>query len=161
MFARQKRQLQPAGNTQFLENIAQVALDGLVAYRQFERYLLVTLASLDFRDDFYLPRRQLRSVLWIVFKSSPASKQFVVHPIPAFTDCSDALQEYFWWRRLEHNPAGTEPQCMRHLERMNGGGEDDCVYERSEMRQLPQRFHSWNSRHCQIEQKDVRLKLLS
>ena len=75
MFARQKRQLQPAGNTQFLENIAQVALDGLVAYRQFERYLLVSPASLDFRDDFYLPRRQLRSVFWIVFKSPPASAE--------------------------------------------------------------------------------------
>jgi len=69
-----------------------MALDSLIAYRQFERYLLVTPAVLDFRDDFYLARCQLRPVLWLVFKSPPSGKQFVVHPIPTLVDRSDALQ---------------------------------------------------------------------
>jgi len=55
--------------------------DSLIAYRQFERYLLVTPAALDSRDD---STREVSTPTcsWLVFKSPPSGKQFVVHPIP-------------------------------------------------------------------------------
>jgi len=164
MMDRVQREFEAVGNTELVEDIVQVILDGLLGDEEFFANFLVAKALCDELDDFLFPVAQER-----LFAARAGLGRFceglhhfgghtIVEPDFAGVDAVNTFDEKIGGGLLEHDAASAEAHGADHIAIVFGGGKhDDAGGNRIEIHFF-EHGEAVFFRHAQIEQQNIGLE---
>src|ERR1700761_9148192 len=160
-------QLQPGGNPSFVEDIRQVALNGLFADTELLGDIAIAATLYDAAHDFQLPRRQsiglalgYGSLLHeLVQGANQVDHALAANPVISRRNRADGGREMVSQCILEDDTAGANLQRFNNLLGGDGAGQQQNLYRRRTAHDGAHRLQAGQTRHLQIKQEDIRQQL--